>query len=470
MFYVNYNMSIELKFLGGARTVTGSKFTLKTKKASILTEFGLFQGHRRQAFELNTLLPDEILETDSMLLSHAHIDHAGNIPRLVAHGYENDIYATSATIDLARIMLLDSAEIQVRDAEYVNKKNAKKCEPLIEPLYSIEEAEASIKNLKPLEYHSTREVAAGIKATFYDAGHILGSAQILYEIDGLRILFTGDLGQPDLPVVRNPERVPSPDIIVCESTYGERNHPSLDEAKQRLSDILKSAYDRGAKILVPAFAVGRTQSLVLVMHQLMDEGRLPAMPIWIDSPLSLEATEVFKKHPECYDRETMEYLKRDEDPFGFFRLRYVQTVEESKSLNEVSGPCMIIASSGMCEGGRVVHHLKNTVADPKNLVIITGYQAEGTLGKRIVDGVKSVKLYGEEYPLNCDVEVLNEYSAHADRNDLIELFKGYDSKKVKEVFLVHGDYDQSRALGEAVNGLGYSSITIPDVGQSFEIG
>jgi metallo-beta-lactamase family protein len=366
-------------------------------------------------------------------------------------------------------MLLDSAEIQVRDAEYVNKKHAKKGEPLIEPLYSIEEAEASIKNFKPLEYHSTLEVASGIKATFYDAGHILGSAQILYEIDGLRILFTGDLGQPNLPVVRNPERVPSPDIIICESTYGKRNHPPLDEAKQRLSEIIRDAYERGAKILVPAFAVGRTQSLVLVMHQLMDEGRLPAMPIWIDSPLSLEATEIFKKHPECYDKETMEYLKRDEDPFGFFRLRYVKTVEESKSLNEVEGPCMIIASSGMCEGGRVVHHLKNTVADPKNLVIITGYQAEGTLGKRIVEGVESLKLYGEEYPLNCEVQVLNEYSAHADRNDLIELFRGYDSKKVSKVFLVHGDYDQSKALGDAVNELGYSSITIPDVGQSFEI-
>ncbi|MBD3287118.1 MBL fold metallo-hydrolase [candidate division WOR-3 bacterium] len=462
-------MSLKLTFYGAARTVTGSKFVIKTRRSSVLTEYGLFQGHRKKALEMNSRIPEDALSADAMVLSHAHIDHSGNIPRLVAAGFNKRIFTTPATIDLANIMLLDSAEIQERDAEYANKKLEEKGEPLIEPLYSIEEAQAAGRSFEPLDYHETREIAPGVKATLYDAGHILGSAQVLYEIKGRRILFTGDLGQPQLPVVRDPERVPEPDIIISESTYGDRTHTPVAEAKERLQGLLQDAYERKAKIVVPAFSVGRTQALVLVMHELMTEGRLPDMPIWVDSPLSLEATQVFRKHPECYDKETWEYLKQDKDPFGFFRLRYVKKVEESKALNHINGPCVIIASSGMCEGGRVVHHLKKTIPDPKNLVIITGFQAPGTLGRRIVEGVESIRLYGEEFPLNCEVEVLNEYSAHADRTDLINMFKGYDPKNVKQVFLVHGDERQTLALGKAVAELGYEHVEIPEVDQEFEL-
>jgi len=462
-------MSLELTFFGAARTVTGSKFVLRTKRASVLTEFGLFQGHRKKAIEINSKIPAQALAADAMVLSHAHIDHSGNIPRLVAAGYRGPIYATPATSDLTKIMLLDSAEIQERDAEYVSKKHAERGEPPVEPLYTVEEAEAALDSFKPLPYHERREIASGVHVTLYDAGHILGSAQVLYEIGRRRILFTGDLGQPNLPVVRDPERVPDPDIIISESTYGDRVHPPLEEAKERLRTILLDVYERKAKILVPAFSVGRTQSLVFVMHQLMDEGRLPEMPIWIDSPLSLEATQVFRKHTECFDAETAEYLKHDTDPFGFFRLRYVKTAEESKALNHVKSPCMIIAASGMCEGGRVVHHLKHTVTEEQNVVLITGFQAPGTLGRRIVEGMKELRLYGETYPLKCRVEVLNEYSAHADRNDLLNLFKGYDPKKVKQVFLVHGDEKQIEALAEGVVELGYGNVVIPEVGQSFEL-
>jgi len=462
-------MSLKLTFFGAARTVTGSKFVLHTHKTSVLTEFGMFQGHRKKAFEINSRVPQAALNADAMVFSHTHIDHSGNIPRLVADGYKGLIYATPATIDLAKIMLLDSAEIQERDVEYVNKKHARRGEPLVEPLYTIEEAQTAAKQFLPLHYHERRELARGIHMTFYDAGHILGSAQVLYEIDGRRILFTGDLGQPDLPVVRDPECVPDPDVIISESTYGGRVHPPVEEAKECLQKILQDAYDRKAKIVVPAFSVGRTQSLVFVMHQLMDEGRLPQMPIWVDSPLSLEATGVFRKHPECFDDETREYLEQDKDPFGFFRLRYVKTVAESKALNDIKGPCVIIAASGMCEGGRVVHHLKNIVPDERNLVLITGFQAPGTLGRRIVEGAEVVRLYGEEYPLNCQVEVLNEYSAHADQNDLLEFFRAYNPKKVKQVFLVHGDEDQSKALAEAVWELGYENIQIPEVEQTFDI-
>lgn len=467
--YVNLNMSFELIFLGAARTVTGSKFLIKSRKALLLNEFGLFQGHRKKAFEINSLVSSQALKADAMVLSHAHIDHSGNIPRLVAAGYSRQVYATPATVDLARIMLLDSAEIQVRDAEYVNKKHAQRGEAFVEPLYTVEQAEEATKHFRHLDYHKSNELAPRVCCTLYDAGHILGSAQVLYEVEGRRVLFTGDLGQPSLPVVRDPEQVPDPDIIISESTYGGRTHPPVEEAKVRLQGILQVAYQREAKILVPAFSVGRTQSLVFVMHQLMDEGRLPDMPIWIDSPLSLEATQVFRNHPECFDAETREYLNRDKDPFGFFRLRYVKTVEESKALNGVKGPCMIIAASGMCEGGRVVHHLKHTITDPKNLVLITGFQAPGTLGRRIVEGIDVVRLYGEEYPLNCQVEMLNEYSAHADQSDLLAFFRRYNPKKVKRVFLVHGDEDQIAPLVQRIADLGYRDIKIPRTGESFEI-
>lgn len=450
--------------------MTGSKFVLDTKKGSVLTEFGLFQGPRKKAFEINRQVPGEALGADAALLSHAHIDHSGILPLLVASGYAGPIYATPATIDLANIMLLDSAEIQERDIEYVNKKHKKKGEPPVEPLYTVSDAQEVGKHFQPLPYHERTEITPGVHATLYDAGHILGSAQILYEIEGKRILFTGDLGQPSLPVVRDPDKVPQPDFIISESTYGGRVHPPLQEAKGRLQKILADAYHRKAKIVVPAFSVGRTQGLVLVMHELMSEGKLPEMPIWIDSPLSLETTRVFRKHPECFDEETRKYLETDKDPFGFYRLRYVKTVEESKALNELEGPSMIIAASGMCEGGRVVHHLKHTIPDEKNLVIITGFQAPGTLGRRIVEGkVKEVSLYGDHYPLNCQVEVLNEYSAHADRRDLLDFFKGYEPRKVKKVFLVHGDADQSQALAEGVGELGYKEVTIPEQGKTIEL-
>lgn len=462
-------MSLELTFFGAARTVTGSKFVLRTRASSILSEFGLFQGHRKKAFEINSQIPQPALDADAMVLSHSHIDHSGNIPRLVGAGFDKPIYSTPATVDLTRIMLLDSAEIQERDAEYVNKKHAKKGEPPVEPLYTIDEAQEALQHLSPLAYHEPREVARDIHVTLYDAGHILGSAQVLYEIKGRRILFTGDLGQPRLPIVRDPEQVPDPDVIICESTYGGRVHPPVEDGKEHLRRIVQEAYDRKAKILVPAFAVGRTQALVLVMHRLMDEGLLPNMPIWVDSPMAREATGVFRKHPECFDEETREYLGHEEDPFGFYRLRYVKTVDESKALNEIAAPCMIIAASGMCEGGRVVHHLKHTIPDENNVVLITGFQAPGTLGRRIVEGIEVVRLYGEEYPLNAQVQTLNEYSAHADRNDLLDMFKGYNPGKVKQVFLVHGDLNQSQALAEEIAKLGYKNIHIPEAGENLAI-
>ncbi len=463
-------MSLNITFYGAARTVTGSKFVMKTDKASILTEFGLYQGHRKKALELNSLVPEEALRADAAVFSHAHIDHSGNLPRLVASGFNKNIYSTSATIDLAKIMLEDSAEIQTRDAQYVNKKHKKRGEPLVEPLYTVEDAYAVNEHFVGIPYYKEREIANGVKVKFHDAGHILGSAQVLYNMDGKRVLFTGDLGQPQLPIIKDPDIVPDPDIIISESTYGNRVHPPLEQGKEHLRKLLQEAYDRGAKILVPAFSVGRTQALVFVMHQLMDEGLLPEMPIWVDSPMSLEATQVFRKHPECFDAETAEYLQRDIDPFGFYRLRYVKTVEESKALNDLNAPSMIIAASGMCEGGRVVHHLKHIVPDEKNLVLITGFQAEGTLGRRIVEGLEVVRLYGEEYPLNCHVETLNEYSAHADREDLLNMFRSYDPKKVKKVFLVHGDFDQTQALAKALYDLGYRNVEIPEIGQSFDIG
>ena len=463
---------MKITFWGAARTVTGSMHILHVNDKRVLLECGMYQGKRKVANEINRNLPFEPGQIDAMVLSHAHIDHSGIIPRLVADGYEGNIFATMATCDLCSIMLRDSAHIQERDAEFLNKHKKQRGEPLVEPIYTMEEAKRSLGNFVGLKYGRPFFVTNGVKATFYDAGHILGSAVVLIEAtEGdrtLRILFTGDLGRDNMPILEDPTVVKNADVYITEATYGNRLHDDIVDMESKLHEVVSQTIGRGGKIIIPAFSVGRTQNIVYSLHGLFDKGELPAVPIFVDSPLSTNATEIFRMHPECYDEDAFEMLRRDRDPFGFGRLQYIANVEESKRLNNVETPCIIISASGMCEAGRILHHLKNNIGDPKNTILIVGYQAENTLGRRLVEKHKRVRILGEEYDVRAEIRVMNGYSAHADKNGLLAYAQSVDGVKLR-VFVVHGDEDQCLACADNLRGAGFEDVTVPNRGETFEL-
>ncbi|HTR81493.1 MAG TPA: MBL fold metallo-hydrolase [Bacteroidota bacterium] len=469
-----------VQFIGATRTVTGSMHHLHINGKNILLDCGLFQGKRADTFERNKNFPFDPSTIDALVLSHAHIDHAGNLPNLVKSGYSGPIYCTPATHDLSDIMLKDSAYIQERDVEFVAKKHKKRHLPPPEALYTMEDVEPALSLFQSVPYHKKFDVAPGVQAEFVDAGHILGSASIVLTIDeggngnsGVRrekkFGFTGDLGRPNLPILRDPEFMGNVDALISESTYGGRFHASVDEMPQKFEEVVTRTAQRGGKIIIPAFSVGRTQDLVYTMHLLREQGRLQNIPVYVDSPLSTSATEVFRKHPECFDKDTLDLLKREEDPFGFQRLTYIRDVEESKKLNERTEPCIIIASSGMCEAGRIRHHIANNIGNPKNTILIVGYQAEHTLGRRLVEQEKEVTIFGEVHERKCDVVVLNSFSAHADRNELISYFNHFDRKQLKNVFLVHGDLDQAEKLSGGLKEQGFMQVDIPVRLQKFDL-
>ena len=456
---------MKIEFQGAARTVTGSKHIIHTNGKKLLLDCGMFQGRRKEAEEKNRNFPFNPEEIDFMILSHAHIDHSGNIPNLVKYGYNGRIYTTSATVDLLKEMLLDSGHIQERDVEYVNKKHRKKGLPEIEPLYTVKDAEASLDSLEPIDYHKEMDMG-DFRFTLFDAGHILGSAQVLMEIEGKKILFTGDLGRKELPIIRDPEYIGHVDILIMESTYGNRVHRDIENARKDFQDIVNKVAERKGKIIVPAFSVGRTQEVVYTLDILYRENKIPHIPIYVDSPLSVNATEVFEKHPECFDKEALDEFRKDGNKFGFGEIKYIRDTEESIKLNSIKGPVIIISASGMCEHGRILHHLKNSIEDPRNAVLIVGYQAENTLGRRLVEKEKRVRIFGEEYERRAEVFVLNEFSAHADRNDLIAKVK---ETTPKEIFLVHGEPSQMDPLAEEIRRIGYNVHT-PEPGEIFNIG
>ncbi len=463
---------MKIRFWGATRTVTGSMHVLEVNDKKVLLECGMYQGKRKVANEINRNIPFEPAEIDAMILSHAHIDHSGIIPRLVADGYEGNIFATNATRDLCSIMLRDSAHIQERDAEYLNKRKHRKGKPPIEPIYTIEDATESLGHFVGLSYNRPFFVTNGVKATFYDAGHILGSAVVLIEATEngrkLRILFTGDLGRDNLPILRDPVIVQDADVYITEATYGNRFHDNIVDMESKLKEVVSQTVNRGGKIIIPAFSVGRTQNIVYSLHELFDKGELPAVPIFVDSPLSTNATEIFRMHPECYDRETLDILRKHQDPFGFGRLHYTENVEESKRLNTLDKPCIIISASGMCEAGRILHHLKNNVGDPKNTILIVGYQAENTLGRRLVEKHKRVRIFGEERNVRAEVRVMNGYSAHADKSGLLAYARRVDGTNPR-VFVVHGDEDQCLALADHLRGDGFNDVVVPSKGDEFEL-
>ncbi len=463
-----------LQFLGAARTVTGSMHLVSVNGSRVLLDCGLFQGKRAETYERNRKFPFNPADIDAVVLSHAHIDHAGNLPNLVRNGFHGPIYATSATRDLCNIMLYDSAYIQERDVEYVNKRHQRKHEPIIQPIYDVVDVTAAMSQFISINYEQQVEVTKGITAKFIDAGHILGSAVTVLEVEekGKRkkIGFTGDLGRKNAPIIKDPQPMGSVDMLISESTYGGKLHDPITGMKDSLCQVIKKTTDRGGKIIVPSFSVGRTQEIVYLLSELFDEGRLPVIPIYIDSPLAVNASDIFRLHTECFDQETLAHLHANEDPFGFNRLIYVRSVEESKKLNSMQSSCMIISASGMCEGGRIVHHLANNIENPKNTILIVGYQAEHTLGRRLVEKQPEISIFGEIHPLNAEVVVLNSFSAHAGQDELVEYITAADQKQLKKLFLVHGEITQIEKLSSKLKETGVKKdISIPVPGEKFQV-
>lgn len=461
---------MEIQFYGSVREVTGSMHLLSVGGKRILLECGLFQGKRDVSIEKNSHFPFDPASVDALVLSHAHIDHSGNIPQLVRQGFRGNIHCTHATHDLASLMLRDSAYIQEKDAQFWNKHARRSGKALISPLYTIADAEKALQLIVDMEYERPVDVTPDVRVTFFDAGHILGSALVQIDVKengrSGRILFTGDLGRRNLPVIEDPVRLTSADVFITESTYGNKKHDDIIGMKAKLQEVVSGTVKRGGKIVIPAFSVGRTQELVYFLHMLFKEKAVPEIPIFVDSPLSINVTEVFRMHAELFDDETKEkFLDNHEDPFGFSRLRYVMTAEESKSLNGFKGSCIILSASGMCETGRILHHLANTVEDPKNTVLVVSFMAANTLGRRIVEKQPVIRIFGEEHPLRAQVSILNGFSAHADHDELLGYFGGLDRNQLKQVFVIHGETEQSEALLAGIREKGMDRAGIPVEGE-----
>lgn len=463
---------MQLQFCGGARTVTGSQILVSVNGKRILLECGLFQGKRQEAYDKNQNFMFDPSSIDAVILSHAHIDHSGNLPNLIKHGFKGSIYATYATIDLCKIMLRDSAFLQSRDLEWVNKIKLRDHKPIIEPLYTIGDVEATINHFVGIEYDQSFTVAPNVEAMFRDAGHILGSAGIHLEITEkghtYKLGFTGDIGRANMPITKDPNVLRDLDLLIMESTYGSRLHESYSDVEETLSEAIRTTASAGGKIIIPSFAVGRTQLLVYVLHKLFCQNRLPDMPIFVDSPLACEATEVFRKYPEYLDRETQRVFLHDkEDPFGFNRLTYIHDVEGSKKLNSMAFPHVVISASGMAEGGRILHHLRNNIDNSKNIILFVGYAARETLARKIMDGERVVKIFGEEHTVRSKIKIIDAFSAHADRRDLLDYVKLNSPDRLKHIFLIHGEQDQVSSLRDAFRSNGYKNVYYPASGEVF---
>ncbi|WP_072907057.1 MBL fold metallo-hydrolase RNA specificity domain-containing protein [Malonomonas rubra] len=469
---------MKITFHGAARTVTGSQHLIEVNDKVIMLDCGLYQGKRKESFERNRSELANRATIDCLILSHAHIDHSGRIPRLVKNGFSGDIYCTSATRDLCAVMLMDSAFIQENDVKFVNKRRKKRGQRVFEPLYTKTDVADAMKQFVGLSYNRTHQLFPGVDLTLIDAGHMLGSAYVILDIDDRdtgkkrRLVFSGDIGRPDIPIIRDPVPLTAgADILIMESTYGNRLHADYQESEQELARIVNETVKRGGSLLIPAFAVGRTQQLVYALHKLFNDRAIPDLPIFVDSPLATRTTDIFRLHPEVYDAEIREFLLSDDDnnPFGFGRLQYTQTVEQSKALNSLRVPSIIISASGMLEGGRILHHLRNRIADPRNTILITSWQAPNTLGRRLVELEKTVHIYGEDFPVRAKIEVMTGLSGHADQKGLLE-FVRVMQKKPERTFIVHGEDESSETLaGLLRKELGLDNISIPSTLQSFTL-
>ncbi len=468
---------MKITFHGAARTVTGSQHLLEIDGKTIMLDCGLFQGKRKEAFERNRSEFCQGKDIDCLVLSHAHIDHSGRIPCLVKNGFAGDIFCTSATRDLCAVMLMDSAFIQEKDVEFVNRRRKKKGQCPFEPLYTKSDVANSMEQFVGLSYNRCHQLFPGVHLTLVDAGHMLGSAHVILDINdketgrSQQLVFSGDIGRPDIPIIRDPVPISDgADILIMESTYGNRLHPPYPESENELERIVNETTTRGGSLLIPAFAVGRTQQIVYALHKLHNARRIPNLPIYVDSPLATRTTEIFRLYPEVYDAEIREFLLTDDDknPFGFGRLQYTQSVEQSKALNNLKVPAVIISASGMLEGGRILHHLRNRIEDPRNTILMTSWQAPNTLGRRLVEKEKTVRIYGEEHQVRAKVEILTGFSGHADRAGLMNFVRTM-AKKPQQTFIVHGEEDSSESLANALRTeLGLENVVIPKPMQSFD--
>lgn len=452
-------MSIQLTSFGAAKEVTGSNHILTVDNEKVMIDFGMFQGRRAASDLKNRNLEYDLKNINAVILTHAHLDHCGRLPLLALQKYMGDIFSTPATRDIATIVMADSAHIQEKDAEYLKKKDASST---FTPLYKADSVTDILKNFVTVSYDREFKVTDHIKATFKDAGHIVGSAMAVVDCGNDRkIAFTGDLGREGLPIVRDPDILPPVDYIVCESTYGNRTHDPIEDCCDELADVINQTVKRGGKVIIPAFAIERTQDLLYFLSKLRTENRIPKIPIYVDSPMAFNVTSVFRIHQECYDDETIQaFTNHNANPFGFEGLHFITDVTESMGLNLQKGSCIILSSSGMCEAGRILHHLKNNIENPANTIIAVGYMAEHTLGRRIVERDKEVRIFGKAYKLKAQVATLNTFSAHGDYVEICRWFKKQDLNRLKKVFLVHGEGDAFTFFAEELKKIGVKEVQI----------
>ena len=508
-------MGITLYSLGAAQEVTGSKHIFEIDGRAFMVDCGAFQGKRKESDEKNRNFEVPVDKVESVIITHGHYDHCGLLPLMTKNGYKGNIYATPATRDLANLIMMDSARIQARDAEYLRKQAAKKGEKFTwKPLFTEADVVAATNQFVSLSYDRKMYIAPDVQLEFFDAGHILGSAYAYITITGqnagatdatpekgaspssfwnrllgrkssdlqpakkasssdneVRILYMGDLGRCNKPIIRNPAtNVPAPDYIVLESTYGDRRHEDTQIAMDELVRIVRKAVNKKGKIIIPSFAIERTQELVYYLHLLLDKKKIPPIPIYVDSPMATNATSIFRVHPECYDEATHEaFLDHHKNPFGFNALTFVQSVEESKALNEKKGPMIIISADGMCEAGRVLHHLANNVGNPNNQVLLVGYMAENTLGRRLKNGEKEVRIMGDWFKVQADVEQINAFSAHADYQECLDWLNSIDTSRLKKIFLVHGEKDAQNTFVKFLADNGFPQTEIVKYGESYEL-
>ena len=462
---------MNISFHGAARSVTGSRHFIDTGETRILLDCGFHQGRRQQSARQNRHLGFDVKSVDAVMLSHAHLDHSGALPVLAKERFKGPVYMTAATADLTSILLQDSARIQKSDSTYLNKKEHRRGTRRLSPVYNAKDVRSIIQRFIPVRYGKTIKVSPRVKAEFYDAGHILGSSSIWLKHTrqghSVSVLFSGDLGRADMPILKDPQAPPSCDVLILESTYGDRVHEeTLEIMRQKAKDLILHAQTHKSKIIVPAFAIGRTQELVMRIKELVQTNEIAPLPIYIDSPLASKATEIFRRHPECYDQETYQTFTSHADPFAARYIRFISSVQESQALNRMSGPCIIIAASGMCEGGRVLHHLKHAISKEENIIALVGFQAEHTLGRKLVEEWDTVPIFGRPTPRRAKIVRFNGLSAHADRQDLLAYVRAIDPLPSK-VFLVHGEERQSFSLASAIRAEHpYIDVIIPEFGST----
>jgi metallo-beta-lactamase family protein len=465
---------MKIRFHGAARTVTGSQHLLEINGNKLLLECGLFQGPRQETYERNRTFPFNPAEIDAVILSHAHIEHSGNLPHLFKKGYRGPIYTTHATAHLANLMLLDSGNIHESDANFVNKKRTRRGEPPIQPLYTVEDAGQVAQYFQSVEYEEEFKPLPNVYARLVDAGHILGSAAVALDVEEqgrrIRVWFSGDIGRRNLPLIRDPILPRAADYLIMECTYGDKAHQTPQASYDELRQVVTRTVQRGGKVIIPAFAVGRTQEIVYSLHQMIDRNEIPRIPVVVDSPLAVNASEIFRAHPECMDEESQSFLKNDmhHSLLGFGLVTYVRSVEQSKALNDNHSPMVIISASGMAETGRILHHLRNNIENPRNTVLIVSWQAPYTLGRRLADRDAQVKIFGETFDRRAEVVTIGGYSAHAGQPALVDYAQAVQ-EQVKQVFLVHGEADAAQSLMEKLAQAGISRFSYPELHSSVEV-